>query len=300
MSDDINLHKIFYHLTGKENFLSQIIEKDPEKNNKKKNIKINIMENLVTEYITLSPYEEQKYISFPSIFKKYMTSDCVRYGIKNVVEKNFNIVNISFLHSINILLRPELIKSSIEYQMQNLTLFENFIYHMIKRNFQIDKIKNTKKMQNINKNISNRLSDGIISGDIIQYIANIFEINVIVFDFIQNKMHMYWAHGIKYPTLNLFKKIFYLSCIHNNYEPIMPPNNVMTEIDKQKIYSQILSNISDFVWYKEPIISANTMLYISSWNIPFKTFYDISKFFMKKCFVVYKYNQKNMALFSRN
>lgn len=281
---NINMHNIFYHLVGNDKFLSEVIETESDKLEEKKikNNKINMMADMVTDYVQLSPYDEQKYVSFPHKFKYFMTPSFVRYGIKSTTDKNLNLINISFLNSINILLRPELCKATIDEQFRNLSLLENFVCHKISRNFQIDKIKNTKKVQIKNKEIIDKLMEGKIMPDLIQNIVNIFEINLLIFDFIKNDIHFYWTHGYKYPVFNPFKKLFCMAYIHGNYEPLMPPYNELSDKDKKRIYLRILTNISEIKFIEELKIKVHSMLYIESWGISTESYIKIMETFFKK------------------
>lgn len=283
---NINLKHIFCHLADDENFLSTIIETKTKDIEKKKNRKgFNLMANMVSEYITLSPYEEQKYTMFPPKVKFYLTPNYVRYGVKNTIEKNFNIVNISFLNSFNMLIRPDIYKSNIEEHIKNLGLLEEYLCHTIQSNYQIDKIKNTKKMQTINKELVKSLREGRISHELIQSIINIYEINLLVFDLTKMEILLYWTKGVKYPYFNPFKNIYCMSYVQGNYEPIMTSNNSITEEQKRKIYSKILSNLTEIKSFPEIKISLHTLIYISTWDIDGDTYIKIADtFFGKRTF----------------
>jgi len=281
---NINLHNIFCHLTGDENFLSTVIQTNTEDIEKKKNKqkKFNLMANMVPEYNTLSPYEEQHYMMFPQKMKSILTPNHVRYGVKNTMEKNLSVINISFLNSLNILIRPEINKSNIDEHIKNLSLLENYLCHTIQRNYQIDKVKNTKKMQAVNKEMVKNLLEGKISHELIQCIVNIFEINLIVFDLTKMDTLFYWTKGSKYPYLNPFKNIYCMSYVQGNYEPIMTQNNYITEEEKRKIYIQILTNLSDIKSIPEINLALHTLLYIGTWNIDQESFMKITEKFFNK------------------
>lgn len=294
---NINLHNIFNYLVDNDNFLSRVIETEFEKpkEKKNKNKKSNMMADMVTDYVQLSPYEEQKYISFPYKFKYYMEPTFIRYGIKSTTDKNLNLINVSFLNSINILLRPELCKATLDEQMRNLSLLENFVCHKISRNFQIDKIKNTKKVQSKNKEITNRLAEGKIVPELIQNVVNIFEINLLIFDFIKNDVYFYWAHGYKYPFFNPFKKLFCMAYIHGNYEPIMPPDNDISDEDKKKIYLRILTNMSEIKCNEKLKIAVHTIMYMETWDMSTNTYIKIMETFFKKKKVNLKFPEKKSS-----
>ena len=280
----INLHNIFCHLTGDENFLSTIIETDTKEIEQKKNKKkgFSLMENMVPEYIPLSPYEKQHYAMFPHKIKSFLTPDYVRMGVKNTMEKNLSVINISFLNSLNMLIRPDIYKSNIDEHIKNLGLLETYICHKIQRNFQIDKVKNTKKVQANNKELTKNLADGKISHELIQYIVNIFEINLLVFDLTKMDIFLYWTKGYKYPFFNTFKNIYCMSYVQGNYEPIMAQNNIIMEEQKRKIYTQILTNLSEIKCMPEINLALHTLLYISTWDIDCESYNNILDLFFNK------------------
>ncbi|AKI80113.1 hypothetical protein QJ850_gp586 [Acanthamoeba polyphaga mimivirus] len=267
----INLRSIFCHLVNDDKFLSVVVEDDhlttssKVKKNSNKN-KTNIMANMVSEYVTLSPYETQGYALLPHNIKCLLTPDYQRLGINGKMVKHFEPINISFLHSLNILLRPEIYYLNFEEHIKNYSLLEGFLSHMIQRNYQIDKIKNTKKVQAVNKELIKNLSEGKISHDLIQYIVNIFEINLLVFDFAKMDILLYWSKGTKYPYFNLFKDIYCMSYIYGNYEPITCLQNNISEQQKRKMYTYILTNLDNIKTIQQIQLSAPTLLYLSSWD----------------------------------
>lgn len=279
----MNLHKIFCYLVDDDNFLSTIIELDDKKLEERhnKNKGFNLMANMISEYVPLTPYKAQNYTMFPQYVKKYLTPDYARYGIKNITEKNLTSVNISFLNSLNMLIRPEIYKFSIEEHMKNLNLLENYVTLCIQQNYGIDKIKNTKKMQSINRELVKNLLEGKISHDLIQYMVNIFEINLLVFDLTKMDIYLYWTKGYKYPFFNPFKNIHCMSYVQGNYEPIMP-TNILSGENKIKMYVRILSNISEIKCVPEINLALHTMLYIGTWEMDVDSFIKICEIFRKK------------------
>lgn len=274
--EPINLHKIFCHLVDDPQFLSSVIETESLKHGKKKNKKksFDLMDQLVVDYSSLSPYDIQNYDKLPMFVRSFLLPKYSRFGIKNVMDKNLSTINISFLHSLNILLRPDIYNLNIEDHLKNFSLLETFVIHKIQRNYQIDKTKNTKKVQNINRELIKNLMDGKISHPLIQYIVNIFEINLLVFDFVKNEVILYWCNGFKYPYINLFKQIVCMAYIHGNYEPIMPHNDSTSTEDMQKIYCNIL--MDDCVkYYPNATLNITSIIYMHSWNIPVKSYCKI-------------------------
>lgn len=283
---EINLQSIFGYLAGDNNFLVTIIETNNDDLEKKKSgIRgYNLVKNIVTDYNYLAPYENQAYGNFPPHVKKYLTPDYMRLGIANTIQKNMDTINISFLNSFNILIRPDIFNADIEYHKRNVLLLEECVCHKICRNFQIDKIKNTRRVKTINNELIVNLKNGKISTDLIRYVANIFEINLLIFDFSKEEIMFYWAGGHEYPYLNLFKKIYCMSYIQGNYEPLMPSNNIISEEEQRKLYIKILTApITDNVRsYPEISLGITTILYLETWDIDNESYATILEKYYKK------------------
>jgi hypothetical protein len=279
MATVINLHSIFRYLTDNEEFLLSVIEVDEKIPGSKKKKSQNVMSNMIADYNVLLPYERQEYKMLPKQIKIFLNPKYSRLGIKNVYEKQFNICNISFLNSLNMILRPELFKTSSEEQIKNVSLLENFIIHKISRNYHIDKVKNTKKAQAHNKSIVELLTLGKVSSEVIQYVVDIFEINLIVFDLTKSETVFYWVKGNKYPYLNLFKDIYFMTCIQGNYEPISILDDNISIEDVHKIYIHILVNLDNIIINQECKLSVTTLLYLETWNISLSDYYFIIRKF---------------------
>lgn len=281
--NNITLRSIFCHLTNDDNFLSTIIESSHEKmKHKKKKNNFNLMANMVTEYVPLSPHETQIYSLFPNKIKSYLSPDYIRFGIKNVIEKSLNIVNISFLNSLNILLRPDIYKLNVEDHIRNLNLLESFISHKIQRNCQIDKTKNTRKVQAVNKELIKNLQEGKISHELIQKIVNIFEINLLVFDFTKIDIYLYWCKGYKYPFVNLFKNLYCMAHIQGNYEPIISADKNIPKEQIYKMYVHILTNLDEIKCIPNLDLAVHSLLFINSWDISLESYIKILETFFNK------------------
>lgn len=275
----INLHTIFRSLVQDKGFLSNAVEI------KKKEKKRKISKNVIKEHEVLEPFETEEYNVFPSLMKKYLNRHYVRLGIKNVLERNGSNVNISFLSSLNILIRPELQKVMSEEQVQNFQLLEDMIKHKIRCNFQIDEgKKNTKKVQQINAELIKLLVDGKINKELIQYISNIFEINLLIFDLISMSTNFYWCYGERYPYFNPFKKVLCMTVINDYYEPVIYSSKYSDKINK-KIYSKILENIKEIQFpMKQLQLGLFTLFYIETWNLNRKQLISIHKIYTKRLF----------------
>ncbi|MEM0354098.1 MAG: hypothetical protein QXW79_00815 [Thermoplasmata archaeon] len=292
----LGLHHIFRYLVNDNTFLSTTIDENNLENtslhleycsqnnheySKEKNTGHKIMANMVVEYFPLVPYEVQEYEYFPPKLKSILPPIYIRYGIKNIIERNLNTVNISFLSSLNILLRPELCNLSLEDHTKNFLLLESFLVHKFQRNYHVDKIKNTKKMQEFNKQLIRDLQEGKISHELIRRIINVFEINLLVFDLTKMEIYLYWSGGYMFPYFNFFKDIYCMSFVQGNYEPILATSKVTNEI-KRNIYIQILTNIKEIKCIPEMNLGVHSLVLLSTWDIPCDVYIEIlRKFFVK-------------------
>lgn len=277
MNNIIDIHTIFCNLVGDETFLSVITETNAHGKSKKKKNGMLLLQNITTDYNILIPYDTQTYRYFPQQIKKLIPVSYTRLGIKNTRENdNGKITNISFLNSLNILLRPELAKMDIVEQMAQLTLLETALKQLMKKNCQIDKEKNSPAAQEKNKIMISNLITGKVTHDLINYIVNIFEINLIVFDLAKNETILYWCKGSNYPYLNLFKDIHFMTYIRGNYEPLVPdlvdqvpdlvdqvPDSIS---DSNILYSKILAD-KEIKYINSLEVSITSFTYVSSWNI---------------------------------
>jgi len=280
MTISINLHTIFRYLTNNDSFLLSVEEVDPEeKTTTKKKHKVDIMTSIVTDHSTLPPYEIQEYSSLHPIIKTFLNPKYSRLGIKNVTEKNLNIVNISFLNSLNLILRPELFRMNIDEQMKNVGLLENFVIHRISRNYQIDRIKNTSRAKAKNRELNVLLSQGKITPELIQYCVNIFEINLMIFDLTNTETLLYWSSGIKYPYFNLFRDIYFMTHINGNYEPLITLNSVNELEDIHKLYTTILTRTDEIKSISDIKLHIASLPYLETWNIPHTKYFKILKMF---------------------
>lgn len=287
----INLHQIFRYLVRDDEILSTVINNtnimDKQHVKKPKKNKMLLMSSIIVEYMPLAPHEIQQYTLFPPSIKKFLIPDHVRYGIKNIIERNMVNINISFLNSLNILLRPNIYNLSVDEQVKNLFVLEDFIKHRISSNYQIDKvIKNTIKVQNMHKELIKNMTEGKITPDLIQFIVNIFEINLVVFDFITHDINLYWTYGSKHPDFNTFKDIYYMAYVQGNFEPIFIKNHT-AELDSiHQTYAKILTD-PNIKCIKEINLSVPTLIAIDTWNISSDYFIKIiERYFPPKPFEI--------------
>lgn len=298
MSTVINLRTIFCNLVNDDKFLSTIIETNTFGKNGEKN-STNLLDNMVISYDTLSPFEQQSHSHFPHKIKSIVPKCYSRFGIRNTRENDNGIViNISFLNSLNMVLRPEIFNMTIDDQMLNLCLLEDSIKSLIKKNCQIDKEKNTVKAQNKNKILITSLIEGKITHDLIQCIVNIYEINLVVFDLTNNITYFYWCRGTVYPFLNLFKDIYFMTFIHGNYEPVVS-SELMTREMINKVYVKILID-NEIKSYNDIKLSIHSIAYIKTWKINNGNYIKIlEKYYNKQFDAKKEMNSLNRLLKSR-
>lgn len=274
---EINLLSIFRHVVSDPNFLSVETQVciDPGIVRSSDNRGSNIMTSMVSEYRPLAPYEVQDYNSFPSMLRELVEKTYVRFGIRNVMEKKFKMTNVSFLTSLNILLRPELAKASLEDHAKNFSLLEDFISHKIHRNYKIDRTKNTKKVQAANQEIIKLLVAGQITTDVILNIVNIFEINLVVFDFTRSLGIFYWTCGTKYPYLNTCRDLHFMAYVQGNYEPITPLETKILPKDTINMYTNIFNKLPEIKCYPTIRLDMASWVAIDSWKIPTNKFFRV-------------------------
>lgn len=265
----IDLHTIFRHLVDDDNFLLTIRLHDDVIKQKKpqRQPKNNLMNNVITQYEILPPGEMRTYDTFPKMMQNILIPKFIRYGIHDTFDRDREFINISFLNSLSILLRFETYNYNSDDRNKNYLSLEDLICNHIKQNSQIDKVKNTKKVQKVNQAIVNNIKKGIIEPDVIQYIVNIFEINLIIFDIVNSQTIFYWAKGIKYPYLNPFKEIYFMVQTERNYEPLRPTTALDTN-ERIYIYGLIFANLDTIKYYSDLKIALHTLTYINTWNIP--------------------------------
>jgi hypothetical protein len=280
----INLHSIFRYIVNDPKFLSSYIE-----NNQVETIATSKVKEVVkiTEYVPLAIGEVHKFSKFPILVQKILSyNHYSRLGVRSTLYENKNTSqeikipdvkphNISFVASLNTLLIPESHKLNANIQCTQINNLENLIIDRIKNNHQIDKIKNTKKMQQHNKQLAQTFTDGILNQEIINRIVNIFEINLLVFDLTNHKpiIQFYWTHGTKQPYVNLLRDIYCMVKIGDTYEPLIVDHK-LPEKEKQLLYCKILY-LSDHIDTEPLILNLITLQVLNMWKIDFELYQGI-------------------------
>lgn len=272
--EEINLKNIFRYIVSDDTFLKEIINVDDEHIDKKKNSTkgFRIMSDLTRQYVPLAPAEVQGYKKLPKIIRFFVPDGTKRIGVKNITRNNMNPINISFLCSLNVILRPDLfVHTDFDHSMYISEYYQlrDYISNSILKNYHIDKVKNTKRVKQTNSQLADILNSGRMIHDLIDYIVNLFEINLLVIDVSKNISYFYWTHGTKFPYLNLFKPIHVMTYIDGNYEPIIPPDCGDDNMTHQhQLYAKILMNPDKIDFRGDVKIYPPSTLYVDTWDVP--------------------------------
>lgn len=258
----INLRNIFCHLVSDDEFLSIVVNSEEKKKTKPE--AITVMIDMVTDYSPLPPSETQSCKYFPQLIKRFLPKDYRRIGVKNTDERNFKKINVSFVYSLSSLLRSDFLDMTLEEKKENIILLEDFLINKLRGNCQIDKVKNIGKVKKANGILIEDLNNGKVGNGLIQSVANIFEINFLIFDFIKQEITFIWSKGSVYPYINFFNQVYCLSYIQGTYEPIMGDYDIHSQ---RTIYKKLLRHQQSLIYMELPVISFYGLMYLESWNL---------------------------------
>jgi hypothetical protein len=281
-TERISLHYIFRQLVDDDNFLKKIINNtnidvtgeslssESQSNSvydetEKSDIELNSIERLLNNYSVLQPYNKSNINKLPKHMHIVLMNDnlkYVRYGIKTVIN-NGRPLNISFLNCVNIYLRRELLTASMTDQSQQVLKLINFVERKIIHNYKITKIKNTPKVKKQNLELVNLIKNGIITDDIIKYVCNIFEINIVIMDMVNDNIYVYWTHGTTYAQPNFHRDILFMTRINDIYEPVLTETEYTYDL-YQILYKNIL--LADIISYPALSLSLHNLYDIYNWN----------------------------------
>jgi hypothetical protein len=171
---------------------------------------------LIIKYLTKNIKKENKSVNFitqksilnysqnfPDRFKTMLGDKFYRYGI--TVYDNDNI-NISFWSSILTLLDK---KFMIPYSTDEIAIINNFKLQLIEKNkkFKIDLLRDKMKME--------------VDTEIIQYVVDVLDINIIIFDFESLELNSLYSKDM----MNPWKKTLLLAKYKKFWEPIILDKN---------------------------------------------------------------------------
>lgn len=256
----MNLHKIFQYLVDDNEFLT-IVEQVTSNVERKTHIM-----DIITDVKKLDPGTIEPYDEMPKRLRRYLNETYARHGIMPVIERATRIVNVSFLVSLDILLRP-----GHDFE-RNVTELEAYLSHSIIANCQIDKVKNTSKVKAKNKEIQSAFLAGQMTDEVLNRIVNILEINLVIFDFDRGINKVYWSHGTKYQTVNPFRRLYIMTLIQGDYEPIKS-----TSEDYSVVYAKIMT--PSFEFYPDLKLGSYTLPYINTWAISDTVWRKIIQYF---------------------
>src|SRR5690625_1034905 len=109
----LSLHRIFQTLVDDESFLTVVIEGKDKPEKKKVNGMINRRRS---QSNALQPGSEQSYNQLDPFIKRIINrrSSYKKIGIPNSMERDLNNINVSFLMSLNLIIREDLRSAPVE------------------------------------------------------------------------------------------------------------------------------------------------------------------------------------------
>lgn len=194
--------------------------------------------DLIIQYLTIQNNKDNENIfttqkniytystSWCDKFKDLLNNKFYRYGV-SVYDTENN--NISFWSSILTLLYNEFI---IPYNEDEITIINNFKSQIIDK---YNHKKLSKFIKKFDKNDFREKFKLIPDNDIIQYVIDILNINLIIFDFKDNNIKTVYPDE----SMNPWKQILLISKYDNLWEPIMSVNS-KSEIQRLFDYNNII------------------------------------------------------------
>lgn len=214
----VDLRCIFAALVGDPNFL-KVTEQMVTSDDSAQNHGVEILSQTHRRYMLLSP--GSTVIADESIIpmtREIIPKTHMRRGVQGDL---MDLPSASLLATIALLLRPELRSLNQAELMPELRHLNEFLRSSITNNTQIDTIKNTAAMRRQHETLNNQLSANMISGDLLQRIANIFEVNILASYLDAQNCVFYWASGKAHSHLNTNRDLWCISCLDNRCEPIL-------------------------------------------------------------------------------
>lgn len=198
----LRLHEIISKLLGETNFfLAQSDAKEKEIDSDQFDCGFRV--------ISVSPldmYQKQKIEYFPSKVKKLLPKSSYRFGIQQQDPSNPK-TNISFLNSINCFLVEDLYRASAAQQTKEFKNLRSVLLRLVmpsrKRN-----------------NLRSRIERNIIDNDVIQIVCNIFQINLLMIDLVEENAKFFYCYFDE-PMIHFYRPLYYISKLDTGYEPIL-------------------------------------------------------------------------------
>lgn len=265
MQNNIDLKTIFRLLLNNENFMNNIIDTTPT-------IEITDMNRTIK-----FPYQAigLKNYDFPEFMKRYLFSDDIyRLGVLTHTNIHKININVSFISTIATLLNiMDLWNFDNHDDILKETVSNTFYYieEKISVNHKIDRKKKTQKTKKLNSELVDDFSSGIINDILIKRIIDIFEINILVFDIIENETKLYFTCGTDYEYFNIYKNIYMICKMGDFFEPIMCEYN---ENIFDKIYISVIKNIKQINVYPKLRVGIPTIYKITKYDLDLKTISD--------------------------
>lgn len=268
----LSLNKIFAYLTDKEEpFMSNTSSDSlPTKVHPILPFKRSI--KFTTNSKLLKPNQTQPIHELPSFILETIGTNHMHYakvGInqdKQFIQSEQSTVNVSFFTSLHVILDTgnQSSESTQTSTAESIASMIKCIRHRVESNYD-HKTKNINSLRERNKKIlDTNLKTGTLTLEFLKYVANIFDINLVVFDTVTNITHLYWCdRETNHNEISFFKDLCFMTVTDDCYEPIklINPTNIP---DTTTTYKKLLLNSKV---QTTPIkITYTSLLYINTWS----------------------------------
>lgn len=214
----IDLRYVLAALVGDPNFL-RVTEEMIASNDTDRNHGVEIISQTHRRYMLLSPGSTvMTDESIIPMAREIIPKTHLRRGVQGDLP---DLPSSSLLATVALLLRPELRSLNQAELIPELRHLNEFLKSSITNNTQIDTIKNTAAMKRQHETLNNQIAASTISGDLIQRLANILEVNILVAYLDAQNCVFYWASGKAHSHLNTNRDLWCISCLDNRCEPIL-------------------------------------------------------------------------------
>lgn len=254
----INLHTILKYFDCEVTRVVKIEETQTASKKDKVSTKISdLMKENVGHDQILEPFNIQSVATMPKLIREIIPKNYHRIGIAGVICRGINKVDYSFLYSLLIMFYPEIRDYIYDDQIKNLLKFIEFVELKIKGNYFLDKRRNSKKIQEMNRQLAERVKNGEVDDVIIEYMANFFELNIIIVDPINDKVRIYYTHTSKNNFFNPLRPLMCLSRINNSFEPVTVHETRQRPTINPDFYISIFKKYYDIEYYPSGIPKIN-------------------------------------------
>jgi hypothetical protein len=297
-SDKINLHYILNYLTLNK-FYQEMVVADNHSTNNQENTSsssgamnmykdegkiYNMLKNDIVGYNPLDIFTRQSVGMFPKDLALLLPDKFFRIGIKSKIAKGLGEENISFATSLAFVIYPNIKLMTYDDQMKHIEDLITYIKTKIESNYYLDKRRNTKKNQQANEALAKDFNTGNITNEVLKYVSNLFEINLLIFDLDLVKTTLYYTFTHAYPQFNVLRPFVMIALTHGIYEPIINESNdipSMNSLHHKELVERILNNLELIECPQKQILKPYILVnpisfeYIKSLNIEDSVFIQL-------------------------